>query len=85
MGELEDYRTPEGYGTTAGRCLTSAEMEALVAPWREAVRALADALADEVESQVGRELRANDLPREWHVAQRLLSAPLPALPRSEAC
>lgn len=37
-----------------------------------AIRALADALQDEIESSLGRELRSRDLPREWHEAQRLL-------------
>lgn len=36
------------------------------------IKELADALQDSIESSMGRELRARDLPREWHRAQSVL-------------
>jgi hypothetical protein len=47
MGELEDYRTPDGYGTTIGKCLTFGEIEALLAAERGRCAALCDASAAE--------------------------------------
>jgi len=42
---------------------------------RSALKALSEALADEIESAMGRELGRRDLPREWHHAQALLAKP----------
>lgn len=40
MSDLDDYQTPEGYGSTVGKCLTYEEIEALLAAERERCAAL---------------------------------------------
>lgn len=35
MSDLDDYQTPEGYGSTVGKCLTYEEIEALLTAERE--------------------------------------------------
>lgn len=42
MSDLKDYVMPDGYGTTIGKCLTSAEIQALLAAERERCAKVAD-------------------------------------------
>lgn len=52
MSELDAYENPPGYGDMIGKCLTFAEIEALLAAERERCAAVADALAEEAERVV---------------------------------
>ena len=47
MSELDAYENPPGYGDTIGKCLTFAEIEALLAAERERCAAVADRRAEE--------------------------------------
>jgi len=42
LSDLDAYETPPGYGDTIGKCLTFAEIEALLAAERERCAAVAD-------------------------------------------
>lgn len=47
MSDLEAYEMPAGYGDTAGRCLTFAEIDAMLAAERERCAVFAEARSKE--------------------------------------
>ncbi len=67
MSDLDDYQTPEGYGSTVGKCLTHEEVEALLAAERERCAKVAASF------EVGPWWRETDIPPAIAAAIRSLA------------
>jgi len=67
MSDLNDYQMPEGYGSIIGKCLTFAEVEALLAAERERCAKVAASF------EVGPWWRETDIPPAIAAAIRSLA------------